>query len=58
LPEFAAEWLRQVRASERLLIRAIMAPSRELATMAWAVHPNVASMQHAERLASLYFAND
>jgi 6-phospho-beta-glucosidase len=58
LPEFAAEWLRQARASERLLIRAIMAQSREMATMAWAVHPNVASMQHAERMASLYFPRD
>jgi len=55
LPEFAAEWVRQIRASERLLIRAVLEQSRDLATMAWAVHPNVASMRHAERLAFLYF---
>lgn len=55
LPEFAQEWVRQVRASERLLIRAILERSRDLATMAWAVHPNVASVRPAERLASFYF---
>jgi 6-phospho-beta-glucosidase len=55
LPEFASEWVRQVRASERLLIRAIVEHSRDLAAMAWAIHPNVASMIYAERLASFYF---
>ena len=55
LPEFAAEWVRQVRASERLLIRSITEQSRDLAAMAWSVHPNVAFVRHAERLASLYF---
>ena len=55
LPAFATEWLRQARCSERLLIRAILERSADLATQAWAVHPNVASWKHAERLASLYF---
>lgn len=55
LPEFASEWVRQVRASERLLIQAVLEHSHEKTTMAWAIHPNVASMIYAERLASFYF---
>ncbi len=55
LPEFAEEWLRQVRASEKLMIQAIVGHSLELATKALAIHPNVASAKHAERLASFYF---
>ena len=58
LPEFAQEWVRQARSSERLLIRAVLEQSRQLAAMAWAIHPNVASMVHAERLAALYFPED
>lgn len=55
LPEFASAWLEQARSSERLLIRAVVEDSQKLALAAWATHPNVVSMRHAERLASLYF---
>jgi 6-phospho-beta-glucosidase len=58
LPEFAAEWLRQARASEHLMIRAILERSADLGMMAWAVHPNVAAIEHAEHLASLYFPKE
>lgn len=55
LPEFASEWVRHVRASEKLMIQAVVGQSLELATKAWTIHPNVASIKHAERLASFYF---
>lgn len=58
LPEFASEWVRHVRASEKLMIQAVVGQSLELATKAWAIHPNVASMKHAERLASFYFKKE
>ena len=55
LPEFAVAWLRQVRGSERLLIRAIREESFDLALQALAIHPNAASVQHAERFLRHYF---
>jgi len=47
LPRIAQEWLREVRASEQLLIRATSERSPGLLFDALAVHPNVASVQHA-----------
>lgn len=55
LPEFAVELLNQVRASESLLIKAVMEKSQNLLAQALAIHPNVASFRHAERFASHYF---
>jgi 6-phospho-beta-glucosidase len=49
LPESAQEWLRQVRTSECLLIRAVLERSRALLVEALAIHPNVASVAHAQR---------
>jgi alpha-galactosidase/6-phospho-beta-glucosidase family protein len=58
LPEFAAEWLRLVRASERLLIDAVRQQSYDLAVQSLVIHPNVASLDHAERLAERYFRDE
>ncbi len=58
LPELASAWLVQARASETLLIRAVVERSTELAAAAWAAHPNVVSTRHAQRLASLYFPSE
>lgn len=58
LPEYATEWLRQVRKSEHLLIQAVLESSYDLAFQAWAVHPSVASIKTAWRLAGLYFKKD
>jgi 6-phospho-beta-glucosidase len=55
LPEFAVEWLNQVRASENLLIQAVIDKSRGLLAQALAIHPNVVSFRHAQRFASYYF---
>jgi len=55
LPEFAVAWLQQVRNSEHLLIRAIREQSFDTALQALAIHPNVASVQHAERFLQHYF---
>lgn len=55
LPAFVVEWLRQVRASELLMIQAISKRSYDVAVQALVIHPNVASLRHAERLAEKYF---
>ena len=55
LPAFASAWLRQVRDSERLIIRAIREQSFETALEAMVIHPNVASVEHAKRFLRHYF---
>ena len=54
LPETAQAWLRQVRESERLLIRAVCERSRTVALESLAIHPNVASVSHAQRFLGRY----
>jgi 6-phospho-beta-glucosidase len=47
LPSIFAEWLRQVRTSEQLLIRAQEAGSADMLVEAFSMHPNVASVSGA-----------
>ncbi|HEY3063188.1 MAG TPA: hypothetical protein VGL99_29790 [Chloroflexota bacterium] len=47
LPEAAQEWLRQVRTSERLLLRAVKERSDDTLRESLAIHPSVASVAHA-----------
>ncbi len=47
LPEATQEWLRQVRTSERLLLRSVKERSDALLVESLAIHPGVASVGHA-----------
>lgn len=54
-PDFAVALLRLVRESERLLIRAVIENSFDLAAQALMIHPNVVSLTHAERFLRHFF---
>jgi alpha-galactosidase/6-phospho-beta-glucosidase family protein len=54
LPMAAQEWLRQVRASERLLIQAVDERSPSLLMESLAIHPSVASVSSAKQFAARY----
>jgi 6-phospho-beta-glucosidase len=56
LPDKAGAWLRQIRESESLLVRASAEHSRTLLVEALRIHPNVASAKHAERFVHSYMA--
>lgn len=58
LPEFATDILQLIRNSELLLIQAIRENSFETALQALVLHPNVASVKHAERFLRHYFKSD
>jgi 6-phospho-beta-glucosidase len=49
LPSVLVEWLRQVRTSEHLLIRALEAGSADMLVEAFSMHPNVASVARARQ---------